>query len=166
MSIIDTIGSKFKNLAAPNRFIIELIFPFGGDTEFASFMCKGATIPSETVGEVLLGYQSQKLKLAGDREFDDWTVTVYSTEEWKVRNDIEKWVKLINDPETNLKSDHAAYMTDLKITQKSVQDTDVAIYILKGAWPTSIGEITLDWESNDEVATFDITFKYQYFTRG
>ena len=166
-SIIETLGGKFKNLAAPNRFKVELLYPFGGDTEFAQFMCKATTIPTETINEILVGYQSQKLKVSGDREYADWTVTVYNTEEWTVRNDLEKWMKLINDPETNFKTSHESYWTDLKVTQLGVNSlSDVAIYIMKGAWPKELGEITLDWDSNDEVETFDVTFTMQYFTRG
>lgn len=167
MSIIDTLGGKFKNLAAPNRFEVELLYPFGGDSEIAKFMCKAATIPGETIGEIIVGYQSQKLKLAGDREYPDWTVTVYQTEEWSVRNDLEKWMKLINDPETNFKTSHESYWTDLKVTQLGVNSlAPVAIYILKGCWPSDLAEITLDWDSTDEVETFDVTFKMQYFIRG
>lgn len=169
MSILDTLSSQFRNAAAPNRFKIIIAAPseIGLNTEKASFMCKGGSIPSETIGERTMSYQSQILKLSGDRTYDDWTCTVYNTEEWITRNDIEKWMKIINDPETNFKTSHSSYMGEVTINQLSINDLSiVATYILKGAWPKTVGEITLDWETADEKETFDITWSYQYFIRG
>lgn len=165
MSIIDTIGAQFTTAASPNRFEVEINYPFGGSSEKARFMCKATTVPSETIGEILIGYQSQKLKIAGDREYADWTVTVYNMEDWTVRNDLEKWMRLINDPELNIKSHHAAYFGEIKVVQKSTSNTTAAIYVLKGAWPKLIGDINLDWETNDDKETFDCTFSYQYLAR-
>jgi hypothetical protein len=168
MSILDTLSKQFVNAAAPNRFEIIINFPsaIGGDTNAAKFMCKAGSIPSESIGEITMGYQSQTLKLSGDRTYDDWTCTVYNTEEWAVRNDIEKWMKIINDPETNFKTSHGSYQGDVVIHQLSINDLSiVAGYKLMGAWPKSVGDISLDWETNDEKETFDITWSYLYFVR-
>ncbi len=166
MSVLDTLGAKFRNMAAPSRFEVELLFPFGGDTEFARFMCKASSIPGETIGETQLRYQGQAMKIAGEREYADWSVSIYNTEDWTVRNDIEKWMKLINDPEQNIRAHHASYQTDLKVTQLSVAKQPIAVYIFKGAWPKELAEITLDWDTTDEVETFDCTFSYSYHIRG
>lgn len=167
-NVLDTIAGKFRNAAAPNRFEILINFPgaIGGDTEQAKYMIKGGSIPSESIGEITMGYQSQTLKLAGDRTYDDWSCTVYNTEEWDTRTDIEAWMKIINDPETNFKTSHASYQGEIIINQLSVNDLSrVASYKLIGAWPKTVGEITLDWETNDEKETFDITWSYIYFIR-
>ncbi|MGJ8505946.1 hypothetical protein, partial [Glaesserella parasuis] len=29
---------------------------------------------------------------------------------------------------------------------------------ITGVWPTNVGEVQLDWDSNNEVETFEVTF--------
>jgi hypothetical protein len=31
-------------------------------------------------------------------------------------------------------------------------------------WPSEVGTIELDYETNDAIETFDVTWKYNYFT--
>jgi len=167
-NVVDTLAGKFVNLAAPNRFEIIINYPLAiqGDSEQAKYMCKAGSIPTESIGEITVGYQSQTLKVSGDRTYDDWTCSIYNSEDWAVRNDIEKWMKIINDPETNYKTSHGAYQGGVIINQLSINDlSTVAGYKLVKAWPKSIGEITLDWETNDEKEIFDVTWSYIYFTR-
>jgi len=173
MGTIDDLRGKFTNMATPNRFRIYVGFPkaLGFDNKLgtdASFMCKAASIPGETLNIIEVPYQSQILKIAGDRTYDDWNITAYNSESWDVRTNFEIWMKMIHDPETNLRTSHGQYFADsIKIEQLSINDNDVVIaaYELVNAFPTSIGDITLDWEQNDQIETFDVTFAYTYFKR-
>lgn len=171
MSSILELKSKFRNIAAPNKFRVEIVPPTfmggaaGAIKDKLSFFCKTAMIPAQRVGEIQIGYMGQKLKIAGDREYDDWTISVYNTEEWDIRTAFEIWLDLINNFQGNVKTEHNSYMTDLKVYQISAEGIDIAGYLLKDAWIKEIGEVSLDWDSNDEISTFDCTFAVNYLER-
>ena len=33
-------------------------------------------------------------------------------------------------------------------------------------WPVTVGEIAVSYDTTDDLETFDVTFRYQYFTIG
>jgi hypothetical protein len=53
-------------------------------------------------------------------------------------------------------------MQDISVEHIShVTNKNIMTYNLIKAWPSSVGELALDYGSQD-VATFDVTFAYQY----
>ena len=64
--------------ARPNLFKATLNFPgfANGDVELTSFMCEAASLPASTTGVIPVNFRGRILKVAGDREFDDWQVTI------------------------------------------------------------------------------------------
>jgi len=160
-------------MAAPNRFEVEMNFPAavsaGNLPEICKFMCKATSIPAERVGQIEVPYQGMTLKFAGDREYDDWRVTIYNTEAWNIRAAMENWLRFIHDPVTSLKLSHTAYQVNLKVRQLGINTLDpgspIAVYEFNNAWLKDLGEIALDFESSNQVETFDATFSYLYVTR-
>ena len=67
------------------------------------FMVSAAQIPSEMIGTIEVGYFGRKIKLAGDRVYDTWTVNVINDEDFLIRNALETWSNAINGRETNLR---------------------------------------------------------------
>ena len=69
--------------ARPNLFEVELNFPsgvgiFDGDIDNTThrMMIKGAQLPASNIAEVIVPFRGRQLKVAGDRRFDPWTITV------------------------------------------------------------------------------------------
>lgn len=60
------------DFARPNLFEVEI--PFLGKN--FSFKCKAAPMPAGIVDKVPVGYMNRKINVAGDRTFDDWTITI------------------------------------------------------------------------------------------
>ena len=108
-NVIDTAG-----LARPNLFKVILDFPAnvksavnwkkntGGKyqgssvTELGEFVCRAAQLPSSTIGVVEVPFRGRMLKIAGDRTFAEWTVTIMNDEDFLVRNAMEQWMASIN----------------------------------------------------------------------
>lgn len=162
-SIIEELSARFSNVASSARFEIELQFPtVVGQFEDAKYLLKASTIPPEAIGEIPVAYKGQKFSLPGDREWEPLSCTAYSTEDWALRNQLEKWMKITNDPETGLKSPYAEITGNVIINQLGAGSLEpVARYKLMDAWIPTLGEITLDWESENEIQIFDFTIKYQ-----
>jgi hypothetical protein len=85
--------------ARANQFRVVLAFPPGaGDQTIAldaSFLAKSATLPASIVGDVAVQFRGRPVHFAGEREFEPWTIEVYTDTNFAVRNAFERWVDLI-----------------------------------------------------------------------
>jgi hypothetical protein len=75
------------DFARPNLFEVEI--PYLGKN--FSFKCKAAPLPAGIVEKIPVGYMNRKLNVAGDRTFDDWTVTIYNDDAHNTRQAIVEW---------------------------------------------------------------------------
>jgi hypothetical protein len=54
------------------------------------FLCKTAALPASNVSPIDIPFRGRILKVAGDRTFDVWTVTVINDEDFKLRTAFEQ----------------------------------------------------------------------------
>jgi len=72
------------------------------------FMAKAAQIPASTIGTIEVPYFGRKIKIAGDRTFAEWTVTIVNDEDFLIRNSMEEWMQSINSHLGNVRKFGAA----------------------------------------------------------
>jgi hypothetical protein len=167
--------------ARPNLFRVDL-GAFGGpttDTDLGwdadgaqrdfNFLCKATSMPTQTIGSVDVPFRGRILKVAGDRTFEPWSVTVINDESFNVRSAFEAWGRKINDLTTGAGVvEPQSYMGSGTIQQLSrspenPQDSKVLQeYIVQDIWPSEIGSIDLSYESSDAIEEFTVTFQVQY----
>ena len=58
-------------------------------------MIKGAQLPASNIAEVIVPFRGRQLKVAGDRRFDPWTITVVNDGDFKLRTAFERWANYI-----------------------------------------------------------------------
>ena len=102
--------SQFKSKligggARPNLFEVNVAFPArvnlgiqgdgtgAFDSENFRFLCKAAALPASTVAPIDVPFRGRILKVAGDRTFDVWTVTVINDENFNHRRAFEAWMQ-------------------------------------------------------------------------
>lgn len=158
--------------ARPNLFEVELSFPsyVQGRAVAAAkstFMVKTAALPGSTLGMVTVPYFGREVKVAGNRTFADWSVTILNDEDFVIRNAMESWVRGINENVTNLRQAVARtsqqYGVDAVVTQFSKTGQRLKRYRFVGMFPTDISQIDLDWGSNDTIEEYTVNFAYQYW---
>lgn len=168
--------------ARPSLFRVILTFPQDVTTAApaiaggrSSFLIKSAALPASTIGEIDVSYFGRKIKMAGDRTFDDWTITVLNDEDFSLRNAFEEWSNLMNTLISNRLGGAAAplsspetYKVDLDVQQfgKAGPGDEAGVirqYKFVGAFPTQISAITLDWDRNNTIEEFDVRFAYDYW---
>jgi hypothetical protein len=162
--------SAFKsNLTAggarPNLFEANVINPIagGGDASFR-FVCKAAQVPSASIPAIDVPYFGRQVRLAGNRVFEPWTVTIFNDEGFTVRNALEQWMGAINTHEGNLQlSPQGTYKSDSEVVHYGKDGSAIATYKFYGLFPTEIGAIELAWDSNDQVEEYTVTFAYDYW---
>jgi len=157
--------------ARPSQFEVYLSIPAfvaadtGSDTKFR-FTARAAQLPAATVGSIDVGYFGRMIKLAGDRTFTDWTVTVMNDEDFLVRAMFEKWSNALNKLEANQRKAYNTendYKATLNVIQYSKDGNVIRAYDIIGAFPTTVDAIDLNWETQNQVETFGVTFSYDYW---
>jgi hypothetical protein len=131
-----------------------------------TFVCTGAELPPAIVGAVDVGYFGRKIKVAGDRTFTDWTIDVNNDEDFAVRALFEKWSNGINRLVSNVRDPNLAteeYKTDLEVVQYSKDGEIIRSYQIIGAFPTEISPIRLEWDMQNQIEKFNVTFAYDYW---
>ena len=157
--------------ARPNLFQVTIDNPVDrGSFIKTSFMVQAAQIPEATLGQATVNYFGRQVKLAGNRTFPDWTVTIMNDEDFQVRDGMERWSNAINGLESNLRSPALAttsqYKTNATVTQFSKTGAPIRTYNFVGIFPTTVAAIDLDWGTNDAVEEFQVTFAYDYWQAG
>ncbi len=151
-----------------NQFKVTMPFPgyaqVGGEIEDLAFLCTTAQIPAMNVGLVNVPFRGRQIKIAGDRTFADWSITVLNDTNFKLRNAFERWQNGINNMSDNEGlSNPVDYQVDAFVDQLDRNGNTLKSYTLRGAFPTEVAAIDLNFGTNDEVETFGVTFQYQYF---
>jgi hypothetical protein len=131
------------------------------------FLVKAAQIPASTLGTIEVPYFGRKIRLAGDRTFADWTVTVINDEDFLIRNAMEQWSNQIQSLQGNLRTFGGAspslYKAQAQVTQFSKTGVPIRTYQFSGIYPSNIAPIELDWNATDTIEEFQVTFQYDYW---
>ena len=157
---IDAFRSNYADLARQYTFVIHLNNPFGSlTTEAMKYLVNASSMPGSTIDPIEAHWQGNIMPLASTHTFEDWTVTFKCDAKAQVRKDLLTWQKSIHDPKTNLHAAPNTYMVDQEAWQLDTSGNPVHKIKLVGAWPTVVGELTLDYSAKD-LATFDCSFRY------
>lgn len=185
---ISNFKSKFLDGLRPNLFYVQLTgdvsdtktipasenqqetttsFSVGGLDNF-QFYCKAASLPASSIGSIEVPYMGRSIKVAGNRTFEDWTVTVYnavlvgkedSSSSKSLRLPFEQWMALINSHDANTGFNRiGSYRKTATIHHLDQRGNTIASYVMHGIFPTEVSSIDLAWDSNDTIEEFTVTF--------
>jgi hypothetical protein len=59
------------------------------------FSVKQLLLPASNIASIDVPFRGRIFKVAGDRTFDTWTITVINDEDFKIRNAMERWMQFI-----------------------------------------------------------------------
>ena len=156
--------------ARPNLFEAVISGQGLAATQF-QYLCKIATIPPSTMGVVEVPYFGRMIKVPGNRTFDNLSVTVINDEDFAIRNKIEEWMNAMNTHEGNKSSDPNSLFAQMTIQHHGRDGTasigdEASGWVFTNIFPVALGEIGLDWGSNDTIEEFTIDFAYDYWVHG
>jgi hypothetical protein len=164
---VDDFKSKLRGGGArPNLFKATINFPgyAGGDVELTSFLCKAAQLPASIMGTFDVPFRGRQLKMAGDRTFEPWTVTIINDTDFAIRNAMERWMNGINAHQANTGlSNPVDYQADLIIEQLDRDGSTVKTYNFRGCFPINVAAIDVNYETVDQIEEFTVEFQVQYW---
>ena len=155
--------------ARPNQFLVELAFPayVGSPDLTASVLVTGAAMPASTVNPAIIQYRGREVKLAGERIFDPWTITIANDTAQSLRQPFEEWLDGMNAKADNssIALQPRDYQADITVTHLDRNDNAVpgGIITLRDAFPINMSEIALQYAQNDIIEEFTVTFQYQSY---
>ena len=164
---VDDFKSKLRGGGArPNLFKATVNFPgyAGGDVELTSFLCKTAQLPASVMNVFEVPFRGRQLKMAGDRTFEPWTITIINDTDFAIRNAMERWMNGMNAHQQNTGlSNPVDYQADLIIEQLDRDGTTLKTYNFRGCFPTNVSEIAVSYETVDAIEEFTVEFQIQYW---
>ena len=159
---LENFKKSFEDICRPNRFH----FSIENDEEWLedyTYLCKACSVPARTVGDITLNWHGMAYHVPGDPTYGDFTATFYNDNKLNIRSYFENWLNMIHEVESNKREIHSDLKATLVVTQVGNDGQSLREYRLYFAHPTTIGEIELDWDSENAVQTFTVTFVYSYF---
>ena len=155
--------------ARPNLFEVELAFPeeisIDNDVkDKARFLVKAAALPASNITPIDVNFRGRILKIAGDRTFDTWTITVINDTDFSIRSAFEKWMNSINRlSDATGANNPADYQEDAYVHQLDRDGSTLRSYKFKSIFPTNISTIDLSYETTDTVEEFTVEMQVLYW---
>ena len=155
--------------ARPNLFEVELAFPqavaIDNDVlQKSRFLVKAAALPASTISPIEVPFRGRILKIAGDRTFETWTITVLNDVDFVIRSAFEKWMNIINIMEdaTGVQNTDE-YQKDAMVHQLDRDGGILRSYKFWDIFPTNISTIDLSYETTDTLEEFTVEMQVQWW---
>lgn len=111
-----------------------------------------------------MNYRGRPVKFAGERTFQPWSMDIYTDTNFNLRSVFEQWIEAMqNAASTGGIVNPALYQGQMNITAMDRNDNEVKRYTFIDAFPTDVGAMQVDWDSNNQIGLFTVTFDYNYF---
>lgn len=154
--------------ARPTNFMVTITNPVNAVADVkVPFMVRASEIPESTLGTIQVPYFGRKIKLAGNRVFQPWTVVVMNDEDFLIRNAIEQWSSEINSNRGNISGFGTAspllYKSQAQVVQYSKTGVPIRTYQFNGIWPSQIAPMPVDWNATDAIEEFQVVFEYDWW---
>ena len=155
--------------ARPNLFEVVLQFPISAPTDTDTlqktrFLVKAAALPASNIGPVEVPFRGRVLKLAGDRTFDTWTITVLNDTDFSIRSAFEKWMNSMNRMEDATGTqDPAFYQSDAYVYQLDRDGSTLRTYRFHDVFPNNLSSMDLNYETTDQIHEFTVEMQVQWW---
>lgn len=156
--------------ARPSQFRVDLNFPNFISTGNASinagsFLVKASSLPASIVSPIDVPFRGRIAKIAGERQFQNWNVTVLNDNNFLIRNAMEIWsASVLEHAHTNGLVAPRTYVVDMQVTQLDRNDNPLKTYIFHNCWPQVVSEIGLDFGNTGAIEEFNVEFSVDYWT--
>ena len=169
--------------ARPNLFEVtfpenDSVFKFEGGSDAqldSTVLVKAAQLPASNVASIDVPFRGRIMKVAGDRTFDTWTVTVINDVDFNLRTTFQNWMqKIAQYADGSGEANPTDYKSTAIVKQlgrlASAEGTtakagleSVYEYTFFGIFPTNISAIDLSYDTSDTIEEFTVEFQVDYW---
>lgn len=129
--------------------------------------CQASSLPQVNLSKIGVKFRGRELYYNGTiSKFEDWTVTVREDIYFRARTALEHWHRYMAS-----RTGHYGLITPMVTRDLTVYmlapgiNIPVATYTLFNAFPHTLGDITVNQDSDEEVVTYDVTFSIDAWER-
>lgn len=169
-------NSMQKGPARSNQFIVAVDLPrillgqVGRDgtvlpsnvREVLSIQAEVAQIPAMEIGEILVPYAGQRIPFAGDRVYNDLVMTFRVDTQYRSYEALLAWQDMLVSLDTGCRildnDDTSSDITVSAIYHNGCPTERPFTWKFNGCKPKSIGGLTFDHKSENEIVTCEVTF--------
>ena len=156
--------------ARSTLFECELAFPPAVNVEGlndilnkARFLVKAANLPASNVAPIEVPFRGRVLKIAGDRTFATWTITIINDTDFEIRSAFEKWMNTINRVSDNTGTTNPAdYQADAFVFQLDRSGETLRKYKFYDVFPTQVAPIELSYDAQG-IQEFQVELQVLYW---
>lgn len=169
MAKIDQFRAYFAGGGArPSQFVVSINFPTWVTVptpgQATQFLVKAASLPASIISPIEVPFRGRISKIAGERQFANWNVTVLNDNDFLIRNALEQWSNgILNHTQTNGRLAPTDYAIDLQVQQLDRNDKAIKTYKFVNAFPQQISDIQLDFGNMSSVEEFQVEFSVDYW---
>jgi hypothetical protein len=144
------------------------------DPDFV-MLCKAANLPASNIASIDVPFRGRIFKVAGDRTYDSWTITVINDTDFLIRTFMEDWMQHIGQyKDASGATTPSTYMANATVVQldrnastkgstslggvKSAKE-----YKFEDIFPTNISAIDLSFDTSDAIEEFTVEFQVNYW---
>ena len=174
----------FNGGTRANRFKVQINFPnlVNLDSEHSlQYHAVAAKLPSAELGTIKVPYRGRLAYYAGDRDYKPWTVTIIDDQgtnaSWKAFHEWSDYLSshdenLVVDPSFSAGGAAGNWLREITFTQLHSPETNettepgfqpLKVITLNHAWPSEVGEISLDMGEGGSLVSYNVTFVYDYY---
>jgi len=156
--------------ARPTQFRVNLAFPsvLGLDTSAATagvFMCSATSLPASSIQPIEVPYRGRNIKIAGERQFQNWQVRILNDSNFLIRKQLELWSSLVLEHgATNGFVRPTDYAVDMQVVQLDRNEVELRTYTFHNCWPQNLSDINLDFGAITQIEDFNVEFSVDYWT--
>jgi len=154
--------------ARPNLFEVVMTFPDAAQPgsvvlDKIRFLAKAANLPASNVAQIEVPFRGRILKIAGDRSFETWTVTVINDTDFSIRSAFENWMNKMNRVSDNTGlTNPADYQSDAFVYQLDRNGGTLRQYHFYDVFPTSVTPIELSYDAQG-IEEFQVELQVQWW---
>ena len=181
---IDKFKSRLSGgIARPKLFEVVLAFPDGvvdasvNDLDSkARFLVKSAALPASNIAPIVVPFRGRQLKIAGDRTFDEWQITVINDSDFAIRSSFERWMNSMakvsdtsgnTNPEDYTRDAYVYQLGRSAVTPNSQESASnmpiLRTYKFYSVFPTQVSQLDLSYDNSDAVEEFTVNLQVQWW---
>ena len=149
----------------------------GDAKETFQFLCKAASLPASNVANIDVPFRGRTFKVAGDRTFEAWTITVINDENFGIYKSFQSWMQNVaqygdaaglTTPSSYMGNGFVSQLGRSKVgaqgaSGSSAASTVLAEYQFVDIWPSTVSNIDLSYDSSDAIEEFTVDLQVQYW---
>jgi len=138
------------------------------DPRDISVLCKSTSFPSRNLNTAEFAAQRESKKYVTGKSDGDVNMVFYVTNDMYMKTMFDNWMDHIFNTKSfraNYKKGKNGYSTDVTIQQVNKQGNPVYGVRLVNAYPTQMGELTLDNSASDGIHELSVGWSYDYYVQ-